>query len=574
MTSDENSQSPDIRISSVGMLYMVLGADESVAGVPAGARFPCLSVEYGMAINEIPSIRLYVSLGESLSSKEGGAIIGDPERLLQSVQETSARGTTSMEQPAQSGALPELISCQVYEEASGEYGFDTDKKVFDGCIVNGGLVYKAGINSSVQVQFNCLGKAARLLTYPNSLYVEAYMSSVINKLAKNEQINELAALQSGSLYTNQKADYSAALLLSRESSDVNIVRRLALCAKIARTAYRLADVLDFDSMNDEQEDADDDVSKVFGGDVKLNLGQLNPLCGFQYNKQIYMALTAGLKEMSMFDALRQVVTSDHFALQLFPRWSCDAKDDFKIAIMPATAWAPKAEPLKLESKDIISLSMSHDVMAGLRAPDVMIANFKQSFAYSNSEADSSSSRIMGIASKDPDIEKRLQNALQTGDIAGVLSLTGLCRVRTIDVPDWLGVVIIDYDKEAPGSGIQRAWEVSNKIATALFLHYYMSDDTALLELVPGLRFGADPERFLENSIGRTVEVDLSDSHIGKYELKLRGVLRGITYSYIAGESTAVSYSCVLERVRLASVRVPESECPIYRVDSEAYSSAT
>ena len=123
-----------------------------------GRSWPCTSITHNMAVNQIPSVVVYMSTGEDMlhPSKEY-----DPIQIVRDMQERSSLASSR------------LAYCELWEapQAGGE-----DQLKFKGYIVNASLVMRAGSANStgkVMVQVNCMGLAIRLYDAPSSQYMEA-----------------------------------------------------------------------------------------------------------------------------------------------------------------------------------------------------------------------------------------------------------------------------------------------------------------------------------------------------------------------------------------------------------------
>ena len=564
----------DLKVASIGTPYMLVPMYSS-------QKFPCTQLEYAMALDEMPSVNAYLSMGRGIKSEKKV----DPEAFLIWVQKFTESSRVG------------LIPCFVYEEKTDNTGFTSDKLIFKGYIVSGSYQYRAGTSSSRSIRIDCAGLAAPLLAAPFMAYLESTLGNIVARLEGKAEISNDEALQSGDYYEPSKVAITSYLRVNTLGR--RVLEKVAMCVTAAKLCCRLTD------MKSGPYVPDADVMNAFGGqlmlDVNENLGQ--DVEG-DYTEEMFELMLDRMRSSNIFSTIKSILTSDEYALQMVPRWSCEAENDFKMELTPVTAWKPRAV-LKLRAKDIKEFAMGASSVARLNVPDVVFVDFNDAISYVNGRNVSGSQYplgIFGVACADKKLEAELRAGLINGSLMEALQKANLFKVKVINAPKWLGIVALndealdkasqrpdnrrDSQAESPpetledeqkAAGDDAAYSIltnaaamrsaracADILATVLFLYYYRADDTARLSLTPDIRFGRDG-RFFENHIGDTVEINLDDDMVAS-NVKVRGVIRAVTYTFMSGEGSMASYQLVLERVRLLVLTAdePQVACPIYK----------
>ena len=544
-------------------------------------RYPCTTFSFDMSINNIPIATCVVNLGDSILNP--GQDYKSPEDLMVEIQEHDVSDTTHS-----------LRGCTIYEQ-NPEAG---DIQVFKGYITAAHIDYgTGGQKSRMAVHFTCMGLTAQLLVRPYSSYIDCALSNIVNRVLTTDKVTFESAMKSGDNYSLQLLD---ALVLDWESlSGATIVEKLAVAMAVARGIGKLAGT----NIEKFTENKDSDIMSSLGGATKLRMSILGKFCDYEYDIALFTALVSGLRSASIWDTVLRILTSSEFALQLMPRWSCDSANDFKTEIMPVTAWKPR-DIIHLTKNDISIMSMGHDSLYALNMPDVVFANFGMALSYFYGDNTGDTIGVIGVAAKDENLEKTLRSRSWSNDLEELLNKSSHYRVQEFMAPKWLMAVTMNPDvvdqkdrdntkdlavesQSADLEGEQRrenaypqlnkpsggadkdaalksAWAAADTMAKTLFLHYYMANDTVNVMLQPDLRFGLTGQ-CLENSLGDTVEIDLTGAGVTKSKISVKGVLRSVSFGYTAGNASEIRYSIILERVRIASAKVPELECPIYSV---------
>lgn len=579
--------------ASIGLVY--LKATVKINGKSTVVKLPCTACMYQMAMNRIPVATVYVGMGSSLMWPDSRRV--GPETLLRAIEDRDSNEL-----------VHNMLLCELYEERTDNYGVSgKDLLIFRGYIASATPVYQTSpAGSSMQIQFSCFGLAAALMTSPVAAYTETYMGAVMERYTRSLPMSKDEAKSTGDLVIGFRYDLPQLMQTSfmSEARGTSIADRVARCVGAVRVGSAWL------HQKHDKFKKDVVVSTVLGGTcrLKLNANAGNGLaddCDEAFTEQLLSIFMMRMDQVNLWDTIQSTLTSDVFMLQLMPRWSCDAKNDFKIEIGPCTAWKPR-RIITLAAGDIVSFKMQHTSFRSLNTPDVFFVNFSDPLACIGSSAPELSFGILGVAARTKELQDKLRIDAVHADLEELNKDTLNCRMKEVPAPQWLSCVAPNKTVMDPGkrdntkslsvehtpskvsqelngpdaSGEQpalkkptspdnprkaTAWDAANTIARTLFLHYFMTGDEVTLELLPDVRFGLKKDKgiFLENSIGDTIEVDLTDSASGS-GLKMRGVLESISYQYAAGQSSTATYTATLTRVRLLDANIPENEeCPIY-----------
>ena len=579
--------------ASIGLVY--LKATVKVDGKPTPVKLPCTACMYQMAMNRIPVATVYVGMGSSLmwpTARSAG-----PETLLKAIEDRDSNEL-----------VHNMLPCELYEEHTDNYGVPgKDLLIFRGYIASATPVYQtSAAGSSMQIQFSCFGLAAALMTSPVAAYTEAYMGAVMERYERSKPMSKDETRTTGDLLIGFRYDLDQLMQTDfmNQAHGTSIADRVARCVGAVRVGSAWLHTKSSKFKKDVI------VSTVLGGTcrLKLNANAGNGLgddCDEAFTEQLLSIVMTRMEQVNLWDTIQSTLTSDVFMLQLMPRWSCDARNDFKIEVGPCTAWKPR-RIITLAAGDIVSFKMQHTSFGSLNTPDVFFVNFSDPLACIGSSAPELSFGILGVAARTKELQDKLRMDAVHEDLEELNKDTINCRIKEVPAPQWLSCVapsrtVLDPGKRdnkvslavehtpsrvsqelaGPDAAGEQpslkkptspdnprkatAWDAANTIARTLFLHYFMTGDEVTLELLPDVRFGLKKDKgiFLENSIGDTIEVDLTDSASGS-GLKMRGVLESISYQYAAGQSSTATYTATLTRVRMLDANTPEDEeCPIY-----------
>ncbi len=546
-----------LQVAKTGIVYL------NITGFPS---LPCSALLYSMAVNSVHSCIVDVATG--ISIKQGNVQGFDANDLLLSLHDP-AKKTSG------------LIECSLTEDREG---YESPVLIFRGFITAAMPTYKAGFPSASSIRFNCLGPGALLFSQPGLSYIDTTFSHVLNRLDGGSEINFNTAWDSGDNWQLQLSDvYEAAVDLCAQES---ISSKVSICVDCAKKAATLVDKKDYTKEGDAA------VSAVLGGNTRLNLSQD---AEEGYSAALFMQIANGMKSTNLLGAIQNTLCSDDFMLQLVPRWSVDTENDFKLDVAPCLAWSPYGTCIYLTPDDVISIQASYTALDAFNTPDVLLVNFSEAYSYLYGTPDNSSVGLFGVACLDPELQATLGNYLVLGLLDEALDQAAGMRVREIRAPSWIVFDMCDatsttcdavdrnnteglegaektpesitQEKQRhPAPQITHDAEIvhtANKIAQTLFFNYYLANDTVIVEVHPGLRFGGDPAKFFEQNLGNTVEIDLTHDRVTHSGIHIKGELKEINYNITLGETSSAAYTLTLARVRHVDTNVPVGECPIY-----------
>lgn len=576
--------------ASIGLVYL----KTTCAGV--SYELPCTAIQYQMSMNSLPTAVVYVSMGNRLGNPGTGSSAADPAALVRALYDRDSKEL-----------VHNMLPCTLIEQGTDDSGFPADQIIFKGYIASAGPVYNtAPGGSSMQMYFSCYGPAAALMTSPGGTYIETSMSVALERYDTNRPVSLDTARKSGNLYDGMQ--YTTDQLLEmpemQQLKKATIVEKLAMCV----AAVKRANAWLYDKSGELTPDTD--VLDAFGGETRLNIDGKNGLqdeCDEAYTRQLLDLFMTRMASSGVMGCI-QTFPSEVFMLDYIPRWCCDKGYDFKTELCPCTAWAPR-RVIKLNASDITSFRMQHDSFSVLNTPDVVLVSFHELLAFDNNLM-TLDTGILGAAARTKSLQERLRAACLGQNLAEINEDTAMYRVQEFSTPRWLGVIgpnenvteqnnrdntkslavehtpektteetdgLADFNNQPTlvKSGKGDAWSAADSIAETLFQRLYLAGDTATLEVLPSLRFGKYKKAlgiFFENSLGDTVEVDLSNAvgDMADYsDIIVRGVLQSVSYQYAAGTASTAKYMITLSRVRLINdsneQTTADSVCPIYTI---------
>ena len=492
--------------------------------VPGFPAFVCSSLSYHMAINEVPVAQ--VTVGGGFSVRHPG-YYSRPEDLLVALNSEDTA----------------LVPCALHEvQDSG-----ASVVIFRGYLVNGGAHYSADGGGSANITFTCMGLAAELMVTPGSQYIEAPVNAVLDTVMYDgKDIGIEAALKSNNYLQNQQQSLND---LYEFTEHMPLVRRLAVLVKGVRAAISPNALMSFlKSLLDNPDGAEDQsVLRVFGGSTRLRESVLPSQCARQFSEDFTMQAMNALSGASIWDAVHGCLTSQEYALELVPRWTCDTPGDFRIEVKPITAWRPRVV-ISLTSENVLAFDSSRDSLAAVNTPDILVvrlADPRSMYENASSGQVSDSSMyagVRGVAAKSPELNAKLR--AHTAGTSLMDNVAAMGKVRQMDMPRWCAVMPPADDKDDA-----KQQELANRIAEMALQYHYRAVDGAILRLPPTLRFGLSG-RVYENLLGERVVVDLSDNANALYRgLRAYGCLRSVRYEYSASPTgSTASYAWNLSRV--------------------------
>lgn len=540
-------------------------------------EFPCVSVDLVMALNEIPRCSVYMAVGRSISdykSVEDGAEIY--RELI---------GSTKM------------YPCTLYEYTGLNEIDNTEndgrKPIFKGLVFQSSFDYSSGVtSSSLRVRVDCIGLAALLNILPTNLYTESSIGCIIQRMHYSRMVeNTTDASRTGGFYNNDQMPLmgpAVELMIGK-----SILDKIAYAVSAARLAGSLADLKDTKEIV-----RDSLVTDAFGGNIRINEKLIGGFCDAGWCESLFKMVSTGMAQTSIYNCLHRALTSYEFGLCLAPRVSCDSKNDFKTEICTAS-FLNDTKAFKLTGNAVSGISSKVETLSWLNTPDVVIINFEDAASYCKSQLKSAANGVYGIASYDKDIDDKLMTFTRTGEYAEMLrTLSGkMMKVREIPAPSWLKNIMPEYantvlstsfrdstggrkqpvfvDEETDYdddpielnrgggdgglnmSGVNNVYIAANIVAHHLLAVLYRVDNTVDIDIMPSYRFGRKNGIHLENSIGKRVVVDLSDTaNFGdvmgsgaKRSFYFEGTLDSVRYSWSTSPSSTVKYTASLRSVQ-------------------------
>ena len=541
-----------------------------------GEEFPCSTFQMTMRLNDIAGAVVHVDMGVSI--KDG--TVYNPEQLLSRVMGRERSDNSA-------GLVPCTVIC-----IRNKLRFP----VFNGYISSGELSYSAMYPPKKYAVFRCMAPQCMLMDSPLSAYVEAGGGDIVDRLTSSERISAGTAMTRSGFYLGQRTDIAEAVSsLSSKLEGRTVAERCGILLEMVRLKSSFKQAKD---MSKEIDADKTDLVKYLGGKTYLNkdMAGMDKDVAFAWDAQMAASLANGMLGGSIWSALYNVLRSTEYMLSLIPRVSLEEDFDFKMDVRPSTAWKTGgAEPLALEAGDILSIKMKALPLSVLSTPDVFIVNFSSPCPFNLN--DEGKDRMLpggvGVACSDPKMQAKLRSASSVSELGKMLEQCKTYRTKEFDAPQWLHAVAPAALTKGGGKGekselrtpdtTEEAQEsekntyeldkavldsVANEIAEALLVHFYMSQDSVDVHVSPDLFFGS---LGLENRIGETLELDLLTGQVDfawdtVSSLALRGVLECLDFEYVAGEATSSRYVLTLSHVRPADAKVPEVECPMYKVE--------
>ena len=565
--------------SSVYMFGVHFVGEDNSDGIP-GVLYSCASMEYTMGINTIPVMNVTLGRGDPLGGNKGTAS-EESWSLWYEVLKRTQEGYS-------------LLPCSVYEVPTG-----TTKMVavFHGYVVGASLMDKASSGTSVTaVKVQCLGIAALLLASPLAAFRMTSGAVLAAVLTGYKELPSAQGLSGNALDPQSTLDQVMAEDIVPEYLDllegVDIVSRIATLANII---VELGDSGREDSSMPEPEEDQLHIKECLFCNYTLNMNFEQFNTEASYNLELCRGLLNGLQGMSLYESIATTVNNTEVMLNILPHfyrggtWS-----DFRMEITPSLAW-DTTDKIIIPDKYVMGINSIHNALAHMNDPNVFVVSYGDSVGPTEITRSGGIPECVGVFARQPELMEyaRLRFGMSSGsqkrdELRKLAAEKGIeqsmYKVRCYAAPKWLDYAFLlkgrtldsletredepPDDIEANGGtqqaeedGLVHAAEVADAIAKALFTYLFGRSDTALIELTPNMRFGLmSTVGCLENHIGKTVVVG-----------SIQGTLRGVHFSYAAGEKAAHSYTIELERVRLYD---PDNEpepiqCPLYTKLTEA-----
>lgn len=554
--------------------------------VAEGQEYVCTSLTYTMAMNNIPAATVTIGAGTPLSVSKAGSSYKSPEELLKKIQARRASGDTGQGKTnTGKTTYTDMIPCEIREIMRSPAKTTV---IFKGVIAIGTVVYRAGTPTSRMIQFTCMNKVCELYKKPMSAYVAMPGSVVVERVTNKTPFSSKDALQSNTTFNCNT--YSMEQLLRAIKSDMKTSTLLERCTAIVNISLVAGSYQSLLTYADQQNKGNADqisFKKYFTGDYKLT--KKVAMSSDQFNLTILQYFLESLRGASIYEALRSVLVSEQYMLQLVPRW----KNDFKMEICPSRAWDP-SDSTQIHIDCISQVEASYSPIACINTPEAFVVMFGDAVGFNIPNVPDGPLGLNGVYSTKPELTEALK--MRYGGKITTLTetaATALYKAKLYQAPYWLFPEVREVQnqqsrdpvKDAASASTEREAQkkkeaaesdrktkaaeqiraMADEIAKNLFVYLYGGEDIVNLRLYPSVRFnytGLD----LENKIGETIDVILdTEGGTAKKDspLNLRGVLESITYNYTAGDAGSVNYTVRLSRVRPLSDSEKPVKCTLY-----------
>lgn len=546
-----------------------------------GQSYVCTSLTYTMTMNNIPAATVTIGAGTPLAVSKAGSAYKSPEELLKKIQEHRASGGES----GGKTTYTDMIPCEIQEVRQG---IDKPTTIFKGVIAIGTVVYRAGSPTSRMIQFTCMNKVCELYKKPMSAYVDMPGSVVVQRAIYKTPFSSKEALQSNTTFNCNTL--SAEQLMGAIKTDMQSSTLLERCCAIVNVCLVAGSYQSLLTYKENDADKADQIGfkKYFTGDYKLT--KKVSMSSEQFNLTILQYFLESLRGSSIYDALRRVLVSEQYMLQLAPRW----KDDFKMEICPSRAWDPSnSTPIHIDC--ISQIEASYSPVACINTPEAFVVMFGDAVGFNIPNIPDGPLGLNGVYSTNPELTAALKDRYG-GKLVSLKDANKLYKAKLYNAPYWLFPEVREQQNQQSKDPVKDAASAStekeaqkkkqdaesdrktkaaeairkmaDEIAKNLFVYLYGGEDTVRLSLYPSVRFnytGLD----LENKLGETIDI-IMDANDDKERtakkdspLNLRGVLESVTYNYTAGDAGSVNYSIQLSRVRPLSSSEKPVKCTLY-----------
>lgn len=603
MAGDRNIDKSTVQTTTVGTFYFQLLSLPKASTLPTAdeasqallrKQYICKQADITFAVNALPDASVYLSSGTGILNS---GTVYDPEELLVYFTKEYAKSGNHR-----------LAECAIYESATPG-GFSSNCCVFKGYVISVQLSYnRSDRQSNRLIQIRLSGYGAQLMTSPFALYTNVAASRLADALSDAVDIRSYDDILAAGGNYQDDLEWSIDNLVGElaKRPEKTIVSKFSGIVAGIRERLSLKDITQWEAAI---EDGDSDVEKALGG--KTALKPVVPEEAMEgFDRDIVSQMLALSQNTDIFNAILRLVTSSDLVLQLVPRVYCDAPDDFKMEITPVTAWKPRENGiLNISASDLSSIRLSYTAADVLNTPDIVAVDFREAFSFTWSNNAEGPGMVYGFASMNKDLNKSIQEIDTVDGLSELLynkDGDAPFRITKFKAPKWLVTVaespaytenqgrtqadmedsnssikppspecnnVSINDEPTPGTGTRPVLQCdkirnqANILAQVLLYHTYMEDSTVSLSISPALRFGLRPGTWFENSLGDTVDVDLSEGTGIDSALHIKGALASIRLSYSTGQGTSLSYEIGLNRVRpaVADEEIDAVECPMYTV---------
>lgn len=541
-----------------------------------GKQYICTSMQYTMALNNIPSLSVVVGCGSG---------IGNP-----TTTPASAEDLLKQVLDKRKAAYTDLVECELREVVDiGNTKRQLSIPLFKGVIVTGCVVYHTGNTTTRAIRFQCMNRACKLFVSPIAGYYNICGAGLVTYYsntdaeAQAQKSIELQGLRADQLNNKELVD-----MVRSQIKGATLDKAIALIVdQIIKSSSE-------DSTNN-QTPADGSIARVADylySSYSLSQG-LGKICEDDYLDSLCANILQQIKGTSIYNAIQQVIMSLEFMLELAPR---HRNHNFMMEVTPSRAWESKPA-LTLTSDSIIGIDSSYNPIACLNTPDAFIVYLDAALELARQQGPADQLGMMGVYSTDDDMVAYIKS-LVNGTTKPLSQATQdkMFKAKFFTAPKWIYSATVtqtagDSDNKTEEQTAKRTKEtntaktkqeqdinnlpnidkrkvaaLADEIAKAFFVHLYGAGDSAIIQLVPSARFGYDPKvGYLEEHIGDVIDIVLDTGEItNASSLNIRGVLETVQYNYSAGNAGSATYTIKLGRMRPLDKDEKAIQCPLYQ----------
>lgn len=537
--------------------------------------FPVLRYHFSLAIDCVPTLNVALTGGRILNNieanKETSAFDHIPVSSLYELQ----RAVTDRKRG--------FISCALFNTYP-----DKDILVFPGYIETAVFAVDPTFGQ-LTLELSCSNRAGKLMGPKQGTFVNATLNTIIDKLEGGTDLDD--AINEQKTNTGDSIiDFKEAFVAQCIEEDI---RDLATICSTAVAYVRLANTLDAEVP--DRLDPDPAFFDILGGTTRI-AGIEDDL--FEtYLEVFFTGLQRAWLSLSPLQALQYTLETAGVRLHLVPAPSVDTENDYRFRVVPSRAWEPEAA-LTLDSSVLVGIQSAVSIKERLQSPDVQLIEFNEAYSYTQgSNASDHLLDTVGVYSPDPELDTELRRAVLDKNF----KLNDEDRTYTVAIdraPEWLlgalssGSASTSEDagrdnkkslneEKSPAQDKDKRdtepikvkmtaesalFQTACDIAHTLLLDKYGNGLSATVNLVPNLYKGSDPDRFLEDNIGRpiTISTKLPLAESSEGALNLTGELVSVTLSgNFGGDSPSLRYTIRLNKVRYTNEGMPTGIGPLY-----------
>lgn len=537
--------------------------------------FPVLQYQCSLAIDCVPTLDVVITGGRVLNNIEANRETISFDHIPVSSLYELQRAVTDRKRG--------FIRCALFNTYP-----DEDILVFPGYIETAVFAVDPTAGQ-LTLELSCSNRAGKLMGPKQGTFVNATLNTIIDKLEGGTDLDDAVNEQKTNT-GDSIIDFKEAFVAQCVKEDI---KNLATICATAVAYVRLANTLDAEVP--DRLDPDPAFFDILGGTARI--AALEKDLFETYLEVFFTNLQNAWTSLSPLQALQHTLETAGVRLHLVPAPSVDTQNDYRFRVVPSRAWEPEAA-LTLDSSVLVGIRSAVSIRESLQSPDVQLVEFNE--AYSYTQGTSTSDHLLdtvGVYSPDPELDTELRRAI----LDESFKLEDVDRTYNVAIdraPEWLLGALgsdsastaeeagrnnkksLDEEKSPPTDKDRKdtepikiketadsaLFQAACDIAHTLLLDKYGSGLSAAVDLVPNLYRGSDPDRFLEDSIGRpvTIRTKLPLAESSEGALNLTGELVSVTLSgSFSGESPRLQYTIRLNKVRYTNEGMPTGISPLY-----------